>query len=239
MPADNLEELRSRARAQVWPIAKRSLYRLMDSAPDVWRGHESRFYRTEKALIIEHLSPIYWGGCVGVFLFVTFRVSGSRWFHRLRSQYLQRTCSSNKASPSMLPFQQQQQPWKSHLEQQAEAKQEIMAEAMRLPSDILLSLLCGISSVLWLWQPKKFQRDLVRAPLLPGKSLVHECACDDLLSVYESTDRRVLDGDATLQTVGALVDNCRIRSAYIEERRSDGDPRYDVVPYPGLKGVER
>ena len=209
----------------------------MDEAPAAWKGPTSdvRHYREEKDMINKHIEPVYWGIFVGVFLFATFRVSGSKWYARIRDFPV------GKRQPPPPPTSQQNR--QTYLERETESKSEWINESIQLPVDIFISFLCAGSSIVWLSQPKQLRKDFAEAPLQPGRSLIHKYMCPDLVRAYNNqalANPRVFQNqqqdDETLATFETFVKNCRIRSEFERQLESAGDKKPDVVPYPGLKG---
>jgi hypothetical protein len=239
MKEPNLEQTRAEARNALWRAGVVGLQRLIENAPPLWSGHEARFYRTEKELIIENASPVYWGAVVSGVLFLTFRVSGSRAYVRFRDQYLRRRKESLPSS--RVAARDERMLWKSYLDKKAEEKQVLIKRSLSLATDLVISLMCGCSTAVILTDTVKFQRDLVRAPLLPGKSLVHSFVCQDVVQAYDKLDSETFKEtkEPLLLTFQAFVANCKTRSAFIDRRRAFGDDRPDVVPYPGLLGMTR
>lgn len=247
--AELQRQLSQQARGAFWRAAKIGFFCLVEEAPAAWKGSDARLYRAEKNMITEHLEPFYWGAFVTVFLFGTFRVSGSRWYTRFRenatTNFNQRNNSHLTNSASAGKLQHKKPPeWESYLDQRAEKGKYIREEAFRLPTDLLVSLMCGASSIVWLSSPSQLKKDLTEAPLAPGKSIIYECLCSDMEASFSGqVDPRVLanecNGDDTLITFQTLVQNCRIRSDYIRDKERDGCKMPDVIPYPGLEGVRR
>jgi hypothetical protein len=240
MDKEENSELRSQTRNVFWKVTWKSFQSLMDAAPAAWKGPKSdaRHYRAEKDMINKHIEPVYWGMFVGVFLFATFRVSGSKWYARIRDSPV-----GKRQPPTPPTSQQQQQQWKTHLEKETESKSEWINESIQLPIDLFISFLCAGSSIVWLSQPKQLRKDFAEAPLQPGRSLIHKYMCPDLVRAYNNQAlanphvfQNQQQDDETLATFETFVNNCRIRSEFQRQRESAGDKKPDVVPYPGLKG---
>jgi hypothetical protein len=241
---DNEEniELRSQTRNVFWKVTWKSFQSLMDAAPAAWKGpsSDSRHYRAEKDMINKHIEPVYWGMFVGVFLFATFRVSGSKWYARIRDAPVGKR---QPPPPHASQQQQQQQHFKTYLEKETENKSEWINESIQLPIDIFISFLCAGSSIVWLSQPKQLRKDFAEAPLQPGRSLIHKHMCPDLVRAFNNQAlanphvfQNQQQDDETLATFETFVKNCRIRSEFERQRESAGDKKPDIVPYPGLKG---
>jgi hypothetical protein len=238
--AAELKALCKEARIAFWRAARVGFVRLVEEAPAAWNSSDGRLYRTEKKVIAHHLEPLYWGAFVSVFLFGTFRISGSRWYARFReTNWKQRVTGTSSASDSNRTTAR----WKSFLDQRAENERFMREETMQLPTDVFVSVMCGLSSVVWLSQPQRAGRDLAEAPLLPGKSVVVGCFCNEMDEAFnQSVDPRILtesiiENDDTLRTFVSMVKNCRIRADYIRPRQEQGLKNPDVIPYPGLEGI--
>jgi len=223
------KELRTKARNAYWNVAKDGLWKLIDEAPKAWKGKDAKYYRAEKAVILAHVEPFKYGCIIAGLLFVTFRVAGSQWYSRY---ILKRPIQIEK---------DQKKVWKSHLEREADKKKDAFREITQLPLDVFTSIMCGLSSILWLSKPKKIQRDLSEALLLPGQSLIHQLVCPDAIQAYHKLDRKVFQeakDDNVVQAFQNLVRNCEVRADYIKKRKETGEERPDLVPYPGLQATE-
>jgi hypothetical protein len=262
----DLKECRKRAHVAFWKVANDGVWRLFEQAPTVWSGVDGRYYRADKKMVSHHLEPLYWGVFVTLFLFTTFRVSGSRMYTRFRDQlWAAHNKNKNNNSTNIRPtspganghantsanasaYTQKKppQPWKSYLDQQAEKTRATQQDLLDLPADVLLSVACGCSSVLWLSQPTRMRHDFVAAPLCPGKSVVAEIFCPDMEHAFRRhVDARLLtpdiiQSDDTMGMFFALVKNCRTRADFVAHQQQQGVvKRPDVIPYPGLDGVRR
>lgn len=233
---------------QFWTALKNGVFRLLDDAPREWNGPDQRFYRAEKELMAENASPFLNGLAATAFLFMTFRVSGSQWWIRTaqrasRQQQQQPTTSHATAPPSTTaPSTHSTPQFTSYLEQQAQQRNQLISDALRLPTDLLVSLLCGCSATAILLDSQKLENDLATAPLLPGKSLVHKHICPEftrhLTSSSNSTATAPSNTNTTkLSTLETFVRNCQVRSQFLASRQQTSVRHPDVVPYPGLQGI--
>jgi hypothetical protein len=236
--AAELKALCKEARLAFWRAARVGFARLVEEAPAAWNSSDGRLYRTEKKVLAHHLEPLYWGAFVSVFLFGTFRISGSRWYARFRETNWKQRATSSASNSNCSTAQ-----WKSFLDQRAEKEKFLQDETMQLPTDFFVSVMCGMSSVVWLSQPQRAGRDLAESPLIPGKSVVVDCFCNEMEEAFnQSVDPRILtesviENDDTLRTFVSMVKNCRIRADYISSQREQGNRNPDVIPYPGLDGI--
>lgn len=227
-----MDELRLQARKKFWIAAWNGISHLMDDVSDAWRGPNARSYRFEKDLIMEHVDPLYKGLFVSCLFFATFRITGSRW-------YAVNVLKEHLPTPSI--EKSSKEGWKSYLDREAEKNlSKLMPEHLRqLPFDLFLSLVCGISSSIILSKPSKMQQDLARAPLLPGRSLIHQNICPELIRAYSAIDNNVFADnleDETLQTFQKVTEACRIRTKFLQEmQHASREKSDDFVPYPGLK----
>jgi hypothetical protein len=239
-PERPVEDSQAQAKNTFWRVGSSGLVKLIENAPSTWKGPEQRFYRAERELIVEHASPFYWGAMVSGVLFLTFRVSSSRRFVQFRETYFRKVPMAHR-EPTSVKSEKVHGRWQSYLDKQTEEKEEIIRSSLSLPTDIIVSVMCGFSSAAILFDNAKFQKDLARAPLLPGKSLVHTYMCNDVVKAYADCEQLDLDvfseaKDPLIRTFQAFAINCTTRAAFIERRRAFGDDRPDVVPYPGLLG---
>lgn len=241
---DDLNECRRKARKAFWKVASAGFWRLVDQAPAVYRSPmEGRFYRHERALLTQHAEPLYWGVFTTVFLFLTFRISGSRFYSRIRDNLFS---TVKKSAPTSQQTTQRAQ-WKSYSERQAAQSKVEQKDLYELPLDLLISLCCGGSAVLWLLPRAQIRSDFIAAPLQPGKSLVADLLCPDMDQVLRrEVDPRILtpeviaDKDDSLALFLAFCQNCRTRQEFIAHQLQKGTVRRpDVIPYPGLEGVRR
>jgi hypothetical protein len=221
------------ARSSFWTAAKTGFSKLLEEAPTAWDSPDERFYRQEKQIIMEVADPIYTGLLVTGFLFVTFRVSGSTWY---RTKFLKEATAQVSSEPAGQVVPQ----WKNYLQREAEAtKEKVGSEFFRnMPVDILLSLMCGVSATVWLFDPKKLHLNLARAPLLPGRSVVYTTVCPEMIAAHSVIDPRVFvdySEDTTLRTFQSVVRNCQARSDFIAKQLASNVETPDVIPFPGLK----
>ena len=233
-----IEEARAIARDKFWTAAQSGIYKVLETAPTTWNSRDARFYRTEKKIIMENMDPLYWGFVVTGFLFVTFRVSGSKTWTRFRDEHI-----FNKPVSLLKQQAETQQKWIGHLERERLKKQELWENLNSVRNDILLSIVCGISSVILLAKPQKLHGDFSTSPLVPGRSLIHELVCPALTEEYDTVDQRVFEeigqDDETLKTFDTFVKNCKLRSNAIASREKANEARPDVIPYPGIMGTPR
>jgi hypothetical protein len=248
--AKDLKEIRNAARDSFLAAAKRGFLHLIEEAPSIWRGPEARYYRRERETMTEYFMPLKWGCCVGVFLFFTFRVSGSKWYAQFYQKHFAGTASKimgREASTEKSTSTSTNQ-WKSYLDKEGEKKKAALNDAMKMGIDIIVSLLGALSSTLLLATTNRgIQKDFVEAPLVSGKSLVYQFMCPEFQEALKHVDPRALedrnnvddsvqDDPDILVTFHSFVRNCKIRDDFIQSRREQGVKLHDVVPYPGLNG---
>lgn len=214
---------------------------LLKEAPRAWRGGADQVrFRAEREKILHHLQPIGMGVFVTVFCFATFRISGSRWWIRIRDTYFR---SPLDASSSISRSSNQgKDNFTSHLSRETEKKQAKINELMQLPLDLTLSMIIGSSAFLLLFDSEKLQEDVIQIPLLPGQSLAHGCVCPGVVQAVQahhlsiSNDSQAENDDVTRKFFSRFAENCQTRSRYLEHRKNHGLPNPELVPYPGLKG---
>lgn len=231
------EQIQSQARNAFWRVGKEGFVRLIEHAPSVWNGSEQRFYRAEKEVIAEHVSPLCWGAVVfGVLLF-TFRISGSRWFIQMRDGLHKGLAPSATQQPKA----QAEKQWTNYLNRQTNQTQATHQESSSLPFDMFISFICGCSPVVILSNRSKLTNDFAQAPLVPGKSLIYTHMCQDMTDAYNRLDPKAFHGteDSVLLTFQSFVTNCQRRAAFIADREAKGEKLPDRVPFPGLSGLTR
>lgn len=251
MPTINSKDkaaLLDTAKQKLWNTAVDCAWTLLDKAPLSWNSSDARFYRTEQRLLRQHVMDPFFGGLgVGMFLFATLRITGSAWFARFVQQSSWRSSVASTMPRREAANGGRRPEWKSHLEKETEKHEAYAKEAFKLPSDAFVSVLCGVSSMLWLSRPNDLCKDVVEAPLLPGKSVVYEFVCPAMETTFEQEvtasslmqDYPPAKEDATLKMFGMLLYNCRQRSKYLEaldESKEQAGRPTGVVPYPGLEG---
>lgn len=220
-------------KAKFMVAAKDGFRTFFKQAPDTWKGRVARLYRDEKAMIMTHIDPLYYGAMVGVFLFATFRISGSRRYLQFKDKYILR---KDVLQQSQI---QQKSEWKSHIEKLDEKQTSSLDDALSGPMDLFLSVICAFSSAAWLSKPKRLVEDLSQAPLLSGKSLIYTCVCPDFIEIYDEAygeNKPLPVNDDLFVAFQAFALNCKARSRVIAVRKDNGIEHPDVIPYPGIKG---
>lgn len=237
----NRSQLEARAKQEYWKEFQKGVVDLFREAPRCWNGPDAVHYRAEKEMIKRHVEPFYWGALVTVFLFATFRVSGSKWYERVRARLVSNKSSITNHSSGTSSQKQQTKEWMSHLDTKLEQRKEYHEEMLKLPSDIFVSVMCGLSSIALLSKPSELEKNVNEAPLLPGKSTIYETMCPGIEHAFERTfDQRILEGeiDFGVRSFAVMVHNCKTRTAFVNSRQ-DKTERPDIVPYPGLLGSGR
>lgn len=259
MSEESEEAVKYDSHTQFWNATGKGVSRFMDIAPTTWRDDTSSsyLYRAERKIITKHLEPFYTGAFVTIFLFGTFRISGSRWFTRLRDVYSRQGTTTTSRIPSfseksttpIITNNNNKQTtgdtnrWKSYLDTKAGEKSYMENDLLiQLPIDLLLSILCGISTVIWFSKPTEILNDFEVLPLIHGKSLIHTHVCPEFIVAYntnriisEEKENDTNDDDIILNTFHMFVQNCQIRSEYMTLRKYQSYNTPDIIPYPGLK----
>lgn len=214
---------------------------LLVEAPRAWREPTQNHYRIEREKILRHLQPFGMGIFVTIFCFATFRVSGGRWWTAIRLKYFGDFRHNNIKNNSNHKNNNNNN---TYLEQANSQKQETIAQLMQMPLDLTLSAVLGSLAFLTLHDSEKMQDDLVQCPLLPGKSLMHQCLCPKIvpaLQAYQQAhgpkDEQRLKYAETEKVFASFAENCQARSQYLQGRQARGLAHPDLVPYPGLRPV--
>lgn len=222
---------------EFWAAVARGGSRMMDFAPTSWRGSDAYLCKPERRIVTKHLQPLYTGAFVAAFLFGTFRVSGSRWFARFRDAY---GMNNHRRTPISSKTITDTSKWQSYLDRKGSENKDLESDFIQLSIDLLLSIVCGCSSVIWFSKPTEILEDFEKLPLIHGKSLVHMHFCPELESAHDRFSRDLFENckdDKILHTFHYFVQNCRTRSEFIASRKLQGFDTPDIIPYPGLKPI--
>lgn len=221
------------ARSKFSAVLRSSILELISEGPSKWNGPLAQDYLYEQSLIERNTKPIIWGvGCT-VVSFVCFRLNASRTFQQFRRRYIR----SSAPAPAPLPPQAAAT---SPLEQRKVLQSQLLNQAISIPIDLLLSIALGVSATAFLMDYSQIQRDLERVPGLPGRSVLADTMCPNVIQLYNTTPSRVWnesDSDATLQSMVTIVKKCQ-RRAKMEaaERQRLGLTQDEPVsiPFPGF-----
>jgi len=219
----------------VWSAFWKGCSRLVfQEAPQAWQGPDQSKYRAEREKILSHTQPVALGLFATGLCFVTFRISGSKWWKHMRQVYFFTSVvpeGTATAASTAAPAEG------GYLARQALSKQNQVQELMQIPLDLTISVILGSATFMLLFDSDKLQDDLVQIPLLPGKSLIHQCVCADVVQAVrqahqQGTFQHV--DEETKKVFAYFAENCLTRSRYLERRKELG--HNDIVPYPGLVG---
>lgn len=217
------------ARAKFSTVVRNTVMQCVTDAPAVWKGPNGHAYMYERSLIERHTKPVIWGIGSAFISFFSFRLSSSRTFEQFRRQYIRKSAPAPTPSKATTP-----------LEQRKELQQELMSQAISIPKDLLLSLAIGVSATGFLMDWNIIRQDLERAPGLPGRSLLADKMCPNMIELYNSTPPRVWEqqhGDETLQSISTIVRNCQRRAkleASERQRLGLSDDQPVSIPFPGF-----
>jgi len=109
--------------------------------------------------------------------------------------------------------------------------------------DSLLSLVTGFNVTAFLTDFKKVRQELVKVPLVEGRSLLSEALCTDFIKEYNKTQSEGFDWSQShsnmpqIQDISAFVENCKKRQAYEDQLRNEQGlaPNQPVcIPSPGV-----
>lgn len=237
----DVKVIETAARESFFQIAKRAARVLLEQGYAVWKSpDEAKYYRAENAVVAKHTEPLNRGLMVAGVLFFMFRINSSSRLRRL----FQTTTYSTNPTKTTHPNNNNNTVWKPHLERQTEETEGIQRDLTQLPLDAFVSIMCGLSTVVWFTQPSKIVKDLCEAPLLHGKSLVASHVCPNAEEVFAKLPTPV-EGDTQrhhnndlyyYRALQTLVQNCRIRQITIQQQIERGDDLSNVVRFPGLTG---
>ena len=205
------------ARSKFWSLAQDGASNVMSEASRVWKGPDRRNYAREKYVLSNAINPLYWGIGSALICFVTFRLTGSRFFQRYRVKL--RAIVNMEPDPSK-PLSN------------AELKSEAVNDAFSAILDLSLSMLIGLSATGILIDQRAVQRDFELSPLVPGKSLVAKHMCPDLSRFHRSIENEPWNKeDPALASLAVFARNCE-RRARVEadvRQRNNLDANQEVA----------
>ena len=167
-----------------------------------------------------HFKPFIWGIGTTVALFATFRISKN-------------TGSLRKGSKG----------YQFDNLQKSKTRKEKLSDATSIPTDILLSMIVGVSSALFLTDEEKIKDDLSQMPLVQGRSLVSEELCTDFIKEYRKISPQMwtskeANGSSSMQAIKSFVNNCQKRETLVDYRNKElkllNREDAEIIPSPGV-----
>jgi hypothetical protein len=251
---------RSAAKRSLWDQNVQGLGNVLMNVRAAWYGDQAVFYTKERETLKKYLPPFYYGMAASVFLFVSFRFTGShsvqQWRKRTWEQWrpkkkerIAADTAASSAQPSTTAPPSLPQPGMGYLETKRITEREKALQSMKLLTDFFVSISVGVSGTLFLLGAKKkhMRADYEEAPLAPGRSVVADQMCPSLLEMYHNNGavRGVLKEngngkdniDVNIASFAKFVENCQKRADYEERiRREKGISKFEpvLVPYTGL-----
>lgn len=242
----------SKAAKAFWEIFNDRFYKLVSDLPAVWKGSED--YKHEQAIIKHVARPFFFGGFASIVIFANFRLMANKSFqNKMRFRHSPVPKKKEKVdAPATQTKQskrrQEQEEFKSSLSIEEESRKELIKKEIEtfsgLPLDFMLSTIVGLSITSFLFTGRdnmdRNRNAFETIPLLPGKSLVAQYMCSDMINVHDrmpTTLWNEVDNDITLQSFRRFVRNCQIRNK--EEQRIREQLLLSVdeevlIPLPGI-----
>ena len=241
-----------------WKVFNEKSTKLFSNWPAVWRTSDD--YKEEQAAIKRVAKPFFYGGITSIVIFANFRLMANPSFQRMLGRRHVRTLPKNKAKTK--PSEQHQSRERNVREQREEFKSSLTLERDKrkelvrkeidllsgLPLDFFLSTIVGMSVTSFLFTGRANMdrnRDAFEtAPLLPGKSLVAQYMCNDMLNVHNRVTTplwKEAENDVILCSFRKFVRNCQLRDK--EEQRIRKDLHLNendevMIPLPGIANPE-
>jgi hypothetical protein len=199
-------------------------------------------YQWERHQLEKYVTPLNYGAGAAIFLFLTFRVTGSPRFQVWRQNWISpRPQNTSLLSSKRLPLE----PPKGYLESKREREVQAALSSMRSITDLLVSVSAGTSGTLLLLQAHQhtMKQDFEQAPLVSGRSVVADEMCTPFLRIAElhKTDTAVnaIDNDHPyLRTFATFTENCRRRRQLENRIRTERKIAEDtpvLIPYLALE----
>lgn len=229
-----------------WDETAKGIANVIANVSDTWYGEKKIYYSRERENLEKYITPFKYGIGATVFLFINFRITGSRRFQTWRQEWWRKKhrkpTTWNKSNDAKI----RQQPPVGFLESKRETEVKEALASMKIFTDFLVSLSVGTSGVLFLLESEKntMRQDFEQAPLVCGRSVVAEQMCSGMESVANQYHEQLQDSgdDTSLGTFAKFISNCRLRADFEEKERSRLGIRIDkpvVVPYPGLLAQQK
>lgn len=215
-------------------------------------------YCFERHKLEKYVNPLKYGAGATIFLFLTFRVTGSAQFQSWR-KYLMAQRRPNAFHTSSSPHHHRKStftdassggrsappaPPKGYLEAKREREVQAALSSMRLITDILVSVSTGTSGSLMLLHAHEgtMRQDFEQAPLVSGRSVVADEMCTPFLNILDSYKASSCvsesDNNLNLRSFLTFTENCRARrdvEARIRTERSLPPDSPVSIPYLALE----
>eukprot|EP00527_Entomoneis_sp_CCMP2396_P009424 CAMPEP_0198138976 /NCGR_PEP_ID=MMETSP1443-20131203/2319_1 /TAXON_ID=186043 /ORGANISM="Entomoneis sp., Strain CCMP2396" /LENGTH=294 /DNA_ID=CAMNT_0043800935 /DNA_START=282 /DNA_END=1163 /DNA_ORIENTATION=+ len=234
----------------VWNIPKCWWWFVGSSVGTNNRGAAAALYTEEAALMHDALvEPLMQSITMTFLVFGTLRVGNSRFFSDFWNFYY------GHAMEPMANHITETKIWQAHL------KRHTAQKGGGVPNwivETLVSMAAGVSSFAYFHNRRDIYRSMSQAPLLPGKSVVHETTCAPILEAVQQIrqshglDLNKFDTAVQLQKdfhintnasdnysvmlTHVLAHNCQLRNKYLEKSNNNHIKLTTTVPYPGIKG---
>jgi len=176
---------------------------------------ETAAVSAEKQLLQSHLTTIYWGaGCalLSLLSFRTSRYTGPIYWRSLYNRVnLFSRPSFSSTSISTNPQNIKIEPLSS----------SPLDGSISILSDVLISMMIGCSTTLFLLDKDKLKDDLAQIPLVQGNSVIADELCPEFIDEYEkippsfwnTIDRKQGDRYSSLVSIREFILNCQIRNS--------------------------
>lgn len=164
-------------------------------------------YSHEFKILQSHFKPLMWGVGTTFVVFFTFRIS--KYTGRLVQNH-------NYHNSSFSPF-----PYRFEHSNRSRSTKEQLSDLASVPLDLLLSLLIGTSTAIFLTDDEKVKQDIGNIPLVQGKSLFSDTLCKPFLEEYQNIDPALWDSregrnSSSLQTIRTFCWNCQKRKEVLD-----------------------
>jgi hypothetical protein len=224
-------------KSKFWSLLQDGLSSVMSDAQQAWSGPDGPDYAMEKILLAKSYRPFMWGMATTCLCFITFRVTGSAMFRRLRQKM---SAPPKKPKPPDPKTKQ----WKSYSERLMEERTAALDDVASLPTDAILSIMLGISITGITLNPSQRKQEFQVAPLLPGRSLFSQHLCTPMTQLYDGASPTIWDisddankPDETLETLRNFALHCKRRDQVEDTiRREQGliDGTSVSIPPPNV-----
>ena len=198
-----------------------------------WENN-SKEYSSELEVLRKHLTPLICGAGTGIMLFTTFRVS------KFTGKFLGFDSKNRRLVFENL---ERKRLMKAHHKGLAHERRTKIDETSSILTDLLLSVLAGISATMFLFDAGKAEQDAAMIPLVEGRSLVSDELCSAFILEHEKYEKKIWTGKQAdnYPSIGYLnqfVMNCKKRQnveKYLRSRSQSNLSPHPPIPSPGVR----
>ena len=233
--------------AAFWDETGKGIANSLVTVETAWySGPSAKDYTEERHKLEKYTKCWKYGLAASCFLFLNFRITGSKRFIRWRQNFMHQQGWVLNKSPQQHPQQQHPHFQMGYLERQREKSVKEAMDSMRIITDLLVSLSVGTSGGAFLLhsQQDSMRHDFEMSPLVTGRSVIADEMCPGMIFIADkysannnnSSSSETMSSlssstsspsekddydyyDRNLETFQKFVSNCRKRCQYEHDFR--------------------